>query len=212
MAAHDFIWTASLWYDDITPVDHQELGVARLIWQYRGERPRLQGWLDAYLDGDQSIENVLLQVLVGRSVKLAIGVQLDMIGRVVRQQRGELADDAYRLMLLGRIFVNHADGTIPDILELFNILNVEGAGIHEMYPAGIHIDAAGMLYPEQVGDLLFDIKPAGARLNWLYSTSAIGTIFRTSSTLGTDEVTATEGTDDLGGGVGGILSHTRWTR
>lgn len=204
-------WSATLWYDDTTPVEHVELGSARLIRQYRGDQPRLQGWLEAYLDGDQSLEDVLLRVLVGRSVRTAVGVQLDMVGKIVGQLRGELVDAAYRIMLLGRIFVNRANGKISEILKLFEILGVECTGIHEMYPAALHVDAAGMVYPEQIGDLLFDMKPAGVRLDWLYSTSAVGTIFRTSSTLGADEVTTTEGTANVAGTTGGIFSYTRWT-
>ena len=206
-------WNATLWLDDIQPVDHDALGLARLLWQYRDDRPRLQGFLEAFLDDIQSIENVSLEVLTGRWPLTAIGDQLDTIGKIVGQSRAELADDPYRIMILGRIFVNLSDGRIDQIAELLvDILSVEDVKIHEMYPAGIHVSGAGMDYPEQVGDLLFDLKGAGVRLDWLYSPEAAGTIFRTSATLGADESTTTEGTANLAGTTGGVLSNTRWQR
>lgn len=204
-------WSATLWLEDVELVDHDALGSARLIAQYRGLQPRLQGALRAYLAANQDLEDVLFEVLVGRWPLTAIGVQLDMLGRIVRQGRAGLTDDEYRVMILGRIFVNLSNGRVEEIYELLTILGIETIGTHEMYPAALHIDAAEVEHFGPVGDLLFDLKPGGVRFDWLYSDSATGTIFRTSAMLGADEVTTTEGTANIAGTSGGILSYTRWS-
>ena len=204
-------WTATLWYDDIQPVDHADEGASNLLWQYQG-KPRVEAFLEALLDLVDDLEDVAVDVLVGRSVYTAEGDQLDTIGLIVGQLRGELVDDAYRLMIVGRIYVNRGDGQLTQFVELLDILGAGDVKLHEMFPAALHVSAAGMTYPEQIGALLFELVGAGIRLDWLYSTSAVETVFRTSATLGADEATTTEGTANLAGTTGGVLSNTRWQR
>lgn len=206
-------WTATLWTDDIPPDDHSPLGLARLIWQYRGEQPRLQAFLEAFLDEVQSIENAAFQVLTGVWPWTAIGNQLDVIGRIVVQPRYGMVDDEYRVFILGRIFVNKGDGQLPQFFELLDdILGITPVQAYEWWPAGFRIAVAGVSYPSPTIDLVYDLKGGGIYFEFVYSEQDEGTIFTTSSQLGTDEASTTEGTENLAMTTGGYLASMRWYR
>lgn len=208
-----------MWLDDIASVDHVSTGLARLIWQYRGDQPRIQAFLESLLDEVQSIEDAAYQVLTGIWPRTAIGDQLDVLGKIVGQKRYGLVDEAYRVFILGRIYVNVSDGKLPQYLYLISdILNYQPvqayeAKWHQQWPsAALRIAVAGVTYPDPMVDLLFDLKGGGIYLEVVYSERAEGTIFQTSSLVGTDEVSTTEGTTNLAGATGGYLSSMRWYR
>jgi len=204
------LWTATMWLDDITPEDHSELGVNRLIWQYRGDQPRLQAFLHAHLDQLQSVEDVAFDVLVGMWPLTAVGEQLDILGRIVGQDRGELVDDAYRLYILGRIFVNRGDGQLPQFIELMEILGLEtGLSIREYWPACIEVNAVSITYPDVVGDLVGDLTAAGVLCHFVHSDVAQSDTFQTSAVLGTEDTDADTGLAAVGGAVGGQLAGLR---
>lgn len=77
----------------------------------------------------QALEDALWQLLVQRTVDTAIGVQLDVIGRVVGQSRDGLGDDSYRRYIRARISVNRSRGTLGDLLGVAKLvlLGVTGA-------------------------------------------------------------------------------------
>lgn len=207
-------WTATLWTDDIAEVDHAPLGLARLIWQYRGDQPRLQKILEAYLIDSQSIEDVTVEVLVGRWPLTAIGDQLDTLGAIVQQGRRGLADDPYRLFILGRIFVNLSDGKVDELYTLLDTLGaIDGVLVDEYYPASIRIDVIGATYGEIIGELVHDWAGGGVRTLWVWNAEAdADDCFAMGDTLGTDEINTTGGFGDLTGATqttGGYFSGSR---
>lgn len=208
-----FLWTADLWRGDIKPVGHSALGSARLTSEYRAQQPRLQGALCTYLDSDQSIEDVLWQVLVGRWPLTAIGVQLDMLGRIVLQDRGELSGEEYRMMLLGRIFVNRSNGRVEEMYELLSILGIiEDVILSEYHPAEIVVDVVQAEHGKVITDLAHDWKPGGVRLLWVWNTHAKKDCFAMADGLGADGVSIPSGFGDLTGATqtsGGYFSGAR---
>lgn len=74
--------------------------------------------LGVYATQIQELETALLEVLTETRLENAVGVQLDVIGRIVGVERGSLSDADYRSRLLVRIQVNRASGTIPEILAV----------------------------------------------------------------------------------------------
>ncbi len=202
-----YTWTATLWYGDIAPADHEALGPARLIWQYRGEQPRIQAFLLTMLDQLQSIEDVSYDVLVGIWPLTAVGVQLDALGSIVGQDRGELADSEYRVFILGRIFVNHMRGTMPEYYELLEILGIaEQIYADEGPPAYVRIDATGCSHGKLIGELVHDAQPGGVDLLWIYNDEDEDDSFAFSDTVGADEVNTLGGFSNILGTVGGQYS------
>jgi len=188
------LWTATLWLDDISQETHSATGLARLIWQYRGDQPRMQAWLEAFLDQVQSVEDVAFACLTDVWPLTAEGDQLDVIGNIVVQPRGELTDDPYRLAILGRIFVNLGDGQLPQFYELLDILGLlEDARAYDFWPAAVEVSAVLVEYPDVVGDLVGDLGPGGVLLFFVHSDVADDETFQTSATLGADDIDADTG-------------------
>jgi hypothetical protein len=187
-------WTATLWLDDLQPDDHEALGLARLLWQYRGDQPRLQAFLRSMLADLASLEGVTFETLVEIWPLTAVGVQLDTLGRIVRQERGEMSDDEYRLAILGRIYVNHADGQPWQFYELLEILGItDGITLTELPPAAWRLTATGVPYPLVTWDLIDDMRAGGVRGVFVYSREVIRDTFIYSSTYGAAEYSATAG-------------------
>ena len=202
-----YTWTATLWYGDILPAAHEALGQARLVWMYRVDQPRIQAFLAALLAQLQSIEDVSYDVLVGIWPLTAVGDQLDVLGEIVRQKRGELIDSEYRIFILGRIFVNHMNGTLPEFYDLLEIVGVtETIYADEGYPAYIRIDTTGTDFGKLIGELVHDGQPAGVDVLWVYSDEAEEDTFAWSATPGADEVDVSGGFENIAGTTGGYIS------
>jgi hypothetical protein len=204
-----YTWTATLWSDDIAQEDHVLLGLARLIWKYRGDQPRIQDFLRALLEETQSIEDAAWQVLTEIWPWTAVGAQLDVLGKIVVQMRSGLTDDQYRLFILGRIRVNRSNGHIWDITDLFDIFGVTGAHIDEGRPAEIEISVVDEMYGDLMGELVGDATAGGVLLQWIWSSHDEENTFAMGNALGADETNITGGFGDLTGATqttGGYLS------
>lgn len=202
-----YSWTATLWYDDIVPVDCEASGLGYLVWQYAKDQPRAQSFLGALLEQLQSIENVSMDVLAGIWPLTAVGDQLDVLGKIVGQPRGELTDEEYRIFILGRIYVNHMDGKVPEFFELLEILGItETIYYHEAYPCYGRLDVTGASHGKLMGQLVLDAAPAGVDLLWVYNEEDESDSFAFSDTPGSDEVNVNGGFSNLAGTVGGKFS------
>lgn len=192
-------WDLTLWLDDITPIDYDEVGVPRLLWQYRGDQPRLQALLTSFLERIQSLEDVALEVLANRWPLTAIGDQLDTVGKIVGQDRGERTDTQYRVYILAKILVNKSKGRISDIGTILDTMGVPTIDFQESYPAELLVFASGMDDLENVGPFVAQAKPGGVAFHWVFSSEDEGDVFAVASTLGADEVDADAGFGDLAG-------------
>jgi len=191
-------WTMTMWLDeDLDRAEHELTGRARLIWEYRG-KPRMESWLSAMLDPIESLEQVTLEVLVGRWPLTAEGVQLDTVGAIVGQERGEFLDGLYRIFIAARILVNRALGQSPEMGYILEVIGYPTIDCHEHYPAEIRFSVAGFQYGEYVGPLLRDACPGGVLLRWVWSDEDEGDVFQMADELGKDDTDADSGFGDLG--------------
>lgn len=98
----------------------QSLGL--LIGQYE-ESARLRDLLCAYIERLQEFETgsvgVYERVL---DVDNAEGVHLDLLGRIVREDRNGLPDYVYRRMIKTRILVNRSQGRLRDLVQIIRTL------------------------------------------------------------------------------------------
>jgi hypothetical protein len=190
-------WTAVLWADDIEDFDHETLGQARLIWQYRGDQPRVQAWLATFLAQLQSIEDVSLEVLVGRWPLTAIGAQLDDLGKIVGQDRLGMTDDQYRLFILARILINRGNGRIEEINDILAILGAPVINSVEFFPAELRFSIAGIAEGSLIGSLIGEAKAGGVTLRWVWSDEAEEDTFQMAATIGADDTNVKSGFGDL---------------
>jgi len=70
----------------------------------------------------QTLECELQKLLVDRSVDTAVGEQLNVLGRIVGQERAGLDDDDYRRVVRARISVNRSKGTISDLIKIASLI------------------------------------------------------------------------------------------
>lgn len=78
--------------------------------------------LRGLLQPTQEIEDALQQLLLERGVDTAVGDQLDVLGRLVGQDRGGMSDDDFRRLVRARISVNRSKGAIADILRVTDLI------------------------------------------------------------------------------------------
>ncbi len=125
---------------------HAAGALALLIQQYQ-DSPLLQSLLNSYLERVQELESGLVGVYErALSVEDGEGVNLDLIGRIVREARDGRADYAYRLGLRTRILINRSQGRLEDliaIVRLFEDMDTDGGTvrIQDVQPARVEVRA-----------------------------------------------------------------------
>lgn len=148
--------------------DHVERGLARLISQYK-EKPLFRAWVASYLKPIQDIEDALWEVLTERGVDNGVGVQLDVVGKIVNRSRGGLGDDDYRIALRCEIRIQRSDGTSRDVIEVTNLALPPGysyLGPIDVGPATIRftINQPVLFDPQVLFRALTRTKAAGVKL------------------------------------------------
>lgn len=96
-------------------------------------KPKLLQWLNCLLEKIEEIEECAESISDCFDLDTAQGKQLDKLGELIGRQReltfqpeknvsSILEDDIYRTVLRAKIGINHWDGTIPSIYELWKNL------------------------------------------------------------------------------------------
>jgi hypothetical protein len=151
---------------------HTANGLELLLEQFK-RKPRIAAVLGAFLGSVQELDDVAFQVLTERDLDTAIGVQLDVIGRIVGELRQGRTDDEYRPFLRARILVNRSNGLTEEIITIVRVLLGESAQLtlREEFPAAftIIVDDAIAAPIDAVIRLLQQAKAAGVRVLLEYS-------------------------------------------
>lgn len=101
----------------------------------------------------QELEEVFWDIRTKTDVENAIGEQQNVLGRVVGQDRLGFDDATYKLYLKARIQLNQSSGTIPEIIELFQLICPVGTTVTltQLFPKKLHLILGGVgLTPTQV--------------------------------------------------------------
>lgn len=139
--------------------NHKEQMLARLLYQYKN-KPYITKVITVIAARYQGLEDAFWQLASERWIETGVGVQLDVIGKILQQERGDSANDAaYRIRLKARMRANQSSGTVEDILAVFLVLLGSVAEVHleQLFPAALvlHLfsedgisDATAALYAE----------------------------------------------------------------
>lgn len=120
-------------------ITHPEQGEERLTSQWANS-PNVKALLDSWQTSLESVEDTLFDLLNERSITTAVGEQLDVIGRIVGEDRQGKSDDFYRSALMGRIVANTSDCTTEAVLtSLRTVCGTEGVNFFEHYPSELHM-------------------------------------------------------------------------
>lgn len=69
-----------------------------------------------------SLESVLQELLLNRSISTATGVTLDQLGVIVGQPRNGLDDDTYRRYIRARVAAHRSDGTFEALIKVASLV------------------------------------------------------------------------------------------
>lgn len=123
--------------EHVTNVRERAIGTA--IAQFR-DKARFITLIDIFTRPMQELENVFWDLYTLRDLVNGVGTQLDVIGAIVQEARGGLADDDYRAILRIKILVLRSKGTAEDLIKICRVfLDTENFTYDELYPAKVVI-------------------------------------------------------------------------
>jgi len=133
----------------------------------------------------EQLDELLTQVALAYTLYVIedqSGANLDQIGTIVKQERtGGESDENYRISLLLAIGQNVSRGTIPNIIDVCNIIKQEDitkdVSLYEVFPARFQL-FTNML--DLIGDsaqILENTKAGGVGMNITYSSSLYPFVF-----------------------------------
>ena len=99
--------------------------------------------VSVYLNKVQEIEQLLFDVLDKFVLGVAVGDQLDILGKIVVEGRNSRNDDNYRRAIRAKILVNNSNGTIEELLAIILALFPEPRTLvytEPSYPMHFEID------------------------------------------------------------------------
>lgn len=122
----------------------------------------------------------------------AEGVQLDLIGRIIHEDRGNSADDAaYRLRLKGRVAARRSDGRPEKIYKTFRLLIAAAQRMQARLfdSASFELEVTGPATSDAVADVLLHFLPSvragGVYAVLIWSPAATADTFATSESSDT---------------------------
>lgn len=120
-------------------VVHDTLTAGRLIERWKNKAVQ-NALLASYAQEVDELEAAIWAVLLNRWPPYAAGVQQDIVGRIVGEDRNGLSDDAYTPRIQARIAMNASFGRARDILNVLSLVTT-GAGnaLIEEFPASFRI-------------------------------------------------------------------------
>jgi hypothetical protein len=188
-------------------LDRVDRTIKRLLSQFRGQ-PNMEAIAASYGAQFQEIEDVLWQLYTERWLSTATGAQLDELGRMLGEPRGDKNDDDYRAALYARIALNRSNGRIEDILFAMTNIKDDRYQLRELGDATLVVrllDAISTVSAAIYDDALQQTKAAGVEAVFQYSSDDDENTFRWA--VGdTVESTTTEGWSNDAGTDGGSWS------
>lgn len=149
---------------ELAKADFTDKGMNLLpsIWD---NKLKALGLLRSLLEGFENPNDLLFEILNGTSLFDAIGVQLDLIGRLWDEPRAGKTDDAYRDALYGKITQSIADSTPEKVIELLKTASAATeVKLFEHYPGNVHVGMNVALI-EAIKALGDEITAAGVSFN-----------------------------------------------
>lgn len=140
--------------------------IALLVEQFKNS-PNLSSVLTALVEQLQELDTVTMDLYTDRWLSSAIGVQLDIIGKIVGEQRQGRTDDDYRDAIKVRIGINLGNGTAEDVIEVvrsfFDDMTVQ---VIDYYPASFTVKLVDPINPLVIDTVklrayIDSVKPVG---------------------------------------------------
>jgi hypothetical protein len=82
----------------------------------------LTAFLRIIIEPFQDLQDAFQQLRLERWLTTAVGEQLNVIGRIVKQPRAGLDDDTYRRYLFAKVIANKSCGLIEDLIAVTKLI------------------------------------------------------------------------------------------
>ncbi len=149
---------------DIVNTDQVALGQSRLINIF-SELPNISKILSTYTGACSNLEDLWFELLEERSLTTAVGAQLDLLGKLIVEQRRGRGDDEYRVAILAKIGVNNSEGTALNITDFISgLTGAETIKIFQHFPASTTLQFNSrdlILNPKEVAQSVDSVHSAG---------------------------------------------------
>jgi len=165
----------------MTP-EHDTQIVERAATYFRSHyksKANMQALLASYTNRLQEVEDLLWSMLIGMLLDNAVGVNLDIIGKLVGQTRISSDDELYRRAIKARVRINISQGQPEDLYYVIRVM-VPGSTFTylDVYPAQIIIeidDSMSTNDPNLLAIFLWATRAAGVGLRLWYNVSGDNT-------------------------------------
>lgn len=148
-------------------------GQGQLVSQFK-RQPNMLAFLAAYLEQIQDIEDAAFSLLaVPQSPGTQTGDPLDLIGKIVGQDREGRTDAVLQKWILARLIVNRSSGIVDDILTALGLIAPDNtASLEEYFPASFVVRLADAFSGDAtaVADIVREIRAAGVGASLEYWT------------------------------------------
>lgn len=162
---------------------HVAHAFSRLLDQFK-DKARLKKLIEILLRPFQELDDVVWDFYINRRLDTAIGAQLDLIGKIVKEKRNGLADEDYRSFLRIKIRVLLSRGTGPDIMQICTlILGLAGYTYKEYFPAAqvVEVLSSPTFDLTILKRFLVRAKAGGTRLDLVDGSGGLGVRFHYGS-------------------------------
>lgn len=93
----------------------------------------------SYADEIQELENALWSIKYSKLLDSAFGASLDLIGRIVGEERNGRADPGYRIRIRARIRVNQSFGQAKDLLAICALIDSAATFYYTSTPPAAYV-------------------------------------------------------------------------
>lgn len=141
--------------------DYAAIAIPRLAGQFENST-KLKALIAAIVEPLSILENDADAVIADRWIDTAIGKQLDGCGHIVGEARKGRDDDAYRIAIKFRAFVNISKGTPTDLIRGLKFLtDPTDCQYFEAYPATAMLFTNGFFVDSGIQEAMQDLSPVG---------------------------------------------------
>lgn len=141
-------------------LDYAAVAVPRLTGQFENS-PKLKALMAAIVGPLTTLESNGDALVAERWIDTAIGKQLDGCGAIVGEARQGRGDDAYRVAIKFRVFVNISKGTPTDLIRGLKFLtDPTNCQYLEAYPATALLFTNGFFVDHKIQAAMQDLAPA----------------------------------------------------
>ena len=151
-------------------IDHVADGLARLPFQF--QQPNIVALLSIYLSRFNDLEACYYALLTQRTIYNSVGVQLDLIGKIVGQPRGGLNDADYQRYLFARIATNNSEGLTEEMITVAKLVLNDPTfkiGVYSLPIDSIEVIVTGNVMTDATAAILVGFlqtaKMAGTKLD-----------------------------------------------